>query len=120
MAEGRPLLRNWVDSRLVRPVQNKLSGPFCDAPYTYTTTKTARSQPSLEGQGKRLSLSPVFPVRPPTSDHENHIMEVDGNGLWPIGKFDAFLVVSIEYQDRTAYYWPTCCLPPSYTIGLRL
>ncbi|OAG10663.1 uncharacterized protein CC84DRAFT_1213969 [Paraphaeosphaeria sporulosa] len=88
-AEGRPLLMYWEDSKLVRSMRNRRPRTVCETPETAATLKNARNQAPLEGQGRKISLSSVFPIRPPAPEDEVDSLNLDGSGLWPIGNASA-------------------------------
>lgn len=97
MAEGRPLLKGWENSKLVRPIQKKHPRTIREAPQKTVTIKNAHKKPLLEGQGRKLSLSPVFPIRPPAPADEVIPLDLDGSELWPVGKF----VALAQHRDRS-------------------
>ncbi|KAF2440487.1 hypothetical protein P171DRAFT_435289 [Karstenula rhodostoma CBS 690.94] len=79
MVAGMPLLENWEGSKQAYGPIGKKRPRKTDA-----TIKNARNQPPLEGEGRKLSLSPVFPIRPPAPEDGAVPLDLDGSGVWPI------------------------------------
>lgn len=90
LCERMPLLKNWEDSRIARPRKQRLPTNR-ETPQAPADAKNPRIELSLEGQGRKSSLSPVLPIRPSTRDRGIDALKLDEGGLWPIGKFVAFV-----------------------------
>lgn len=75
MSRGTTLLDRWEDSKHVSFPTKKSN----------TSVKNTPHQLPLKGEGRELSLSPVFPIAPANPDTEIDLLDLDGRASWPIG-----------------------------------
>ncbi|KAL1611870.1 hypothetical protein SLS60_000091 [Paraconiothyrium brasiliense] len=88
MSQNKKPMNNWENATMTSGPTRKSNGQTgSDAPKMAGAVKFARDQQPLKGEGRELSLSPVFRVAKPKSKYEFDPLDLDESAVWPIGDF---------------------------------
>ncbi|KAJ4357470.1 uncharacterized protein N0V89_002046 [Didymosphaeria variabile] len=86
MSQNKKLASDWENSKLVSgPTQKSNGQTGREASRTAATVENARDQQPLKGEGRELSLSPVFRIANPKPEYEFDPLDLDASRVWPIG-----------------------------------